>query len=35
MAVMPYSWEGNCRSGIAHWPCVTDLSHLSTYGRKN
>ena len=28
---MPNDWEGN--HGLAsHWPCITDLSGLSTYG---
>jgi len=24
-------WEGNRRSFVAYWPCVTDNSGLSTY----
>ena len=30
-AVMLDAWEGNL-SVPSHWPCVTDLSGLSTYG---
>ena len=25
-------WEGNCVGLASHWPCVTDISGLSTYG---
>ena len=32
-AAMSCDWEGNRRSGL-HWPCVTDLSVLSTYRLK-
>jgi len=28
---MPCGWEGNQRLA-SHWPCVTDLRGLSTYG---